>query len=171
MREIAENGLRAPTAQIARRAAIATGTLFTYFATKEELLNQLYLALKQDVSDCITANFPDDGDLESRLRHIWLRYSAWALAHPEKRKVTSQLTVSDVITPETRERSLANLTKVDATFRELNRSAALRSLPPEFAGSLMTAFQQTVIEQVEKHPARREKLVLKAFELYWRAVR
>jgi len=34
--EIAEAGLGAPTAKIARRAGVAAGTLFTYFATKEE---------------------------------------------------------------------------------------------------------------------------------------
>ena len=33
--EIAETGLGAPTAKIAKRAGIAEGTLFTYFATKK----------------------------------------------------------------------------------------------------------------------------------------
>ena len=41
MHEIAEVGLGAPTAKIARRAGVAAGTLFTYFANKEELLNEL----------------------------------------------------------------------------------------------------------------------------------
>ena len=39
--EIAEVGLGAPTAKIAGRAGVAAGTLFTYFANKEELLNEL----------------------------------------------------------------------------------------------------------------------------------
>ena len=43
--EIAKVGLGAPTAKIARRAGVAAGTLFTYFANKEELLNELYLEL------------------------------------------------------------------------------------------------------------------------------
>jgi AcrR family transcriptional regulator len=37
VREIAELGLSASTAKIARRAGLATGTLFTYFANKEKL--------------------------------------------------------------------------------------------------------------------------------------
>ncbi|HYS81455.1 MAG TPA: helix-turn-helix domain-containing protein, partial [Anaeromyxobacteraceae bacterium] len=43
---IAELGVSAPTARIAQVAGVAEGTLFTYFRTKDELLNELYLALK-----------------------------------------------------------------------------------------------------------------------------
>ena len=46
IRLFAEEGLNAPTARIARTAGVAEGTLFTYFASKDELLNQLYLELK-----------------------------------------------------------------------------------------------------------------------------
>jgi AcrR family transcriptional regulator len=49
VREIAEAGLGAPTAKIARRAGLAAGTLFTYFANKEKLLNELYFELKIEV--------------------------------------------------------------------------------------------------------------------------
>ena len=69
--EIAEVGLGAPTAKIARRAGVAAGTLFTYFANKEELLNQLYLELKGEVYTRLNANFPHQGSLERRARHIW----------------------------------------------------------------------------------------------------
>ena len=37
------------TAKIARRAGVAAGTLFTYFANKEELLNELYVELMGEV--------------------------------------------------------------------------------------------------------------------------
>lgn len=43
------SGPAAPTAKIRRRAGVAAGTLFTYFANKEELLNELYLELKDAV--------------------------------------------------------------------------------------------------------------------------
>jgi AcrR family transcriptional regulator len=44
--EIARARLGAPTAKIARRAGLAAGTLFTYFADKEELPSELYLELR-----------------------------------------------------------------------------------------------------------------------------
>ena len=44
----AQSGIAASTALIARNAGVAEGTLFRYFATKDDLLNALYLHLKQD---------------------------------------------------------------------------------------------------------------------------
>ncbi|ENJ5639976.1 TetR/AcrR family transcriptional regulator [Salmonella enterica subsp. enterica serovar Newport] len=46
---IAQSGIAASTAVIARNAGVAEGTLFRYFATKDELINTLYLHLKQDL--------------------------------------------------------------------------------------------------------------------------
>jgi AcrR family transcriptional regulator len=71
VREIAEVGLGAPTAKIARRAGLAAGTLFTYFANKEELLNELYLELKIEVYRRVNTNFPRRANLEQRARHVW----------------------------------------------------------------------------------------------------
>lgn len=39
----AQSGIAASTALIARNAGVAEGTLFRYFATKDDLLNALYL--------------------------------------------------------------------------------------------------------------------------------
>lgn len=46
---IAQTGIAASTAVIARNAGVAEGTLFRYFATKDDLLNALYLHLKSDL--------------------------------------------------------------------------------------------------------------------------
>jgi AcrR family transcriptional regulator len=70
VREIAEVGLGAPTAKIARRAGVAAGTLFTYFANKEKLLNELYLKLKTEVYRRVNTNFPRKANLERRARHV-----------------------------------------------------------------------------------------------------
>src|SRR5580704_18142861 len=45
-RIIVTQGLSAPTAGIAKEAGVANGSLFTYFETKTDLFNQLYLELK-----------------------------------------------------------------------------------------------------------------------------
>jgi AcrR family transcriptional regulator len=50
---VATLGLSAPTAKIAKGAGVAEGTLFTYFANKDELLNRLYQELKMDLRDAM----------------------------------------------------------------------------------------------------------------------
>src|SRR5258707_14619871 len=99
VREIAEAGLGAPTAKIARRAGLAAGTLFTYFANKEKLLNELYLELKIEVYRRVDSNFPRKANLERRARHVWPSLLGWAIEVPDKRKVLAQLKIADLITP------------------------------------------------------------------------
>jgi AcrR family transcriptional regulator len=169
--EIARSGLGAPTAQIARSAGVATGTLFTYFASKEQLLNELYFELKLEVYARVNANFPPSAGLERRARHVWSTFLHWAIDFPEKRKASVQLNVSDLITPETRARTAAERGAVDATLSELGARPALRGLPPGFAAAVMSAMQEATLDFVAKQPKQREQLIERAFQVFWRALR
>jgi AcrR family transcriptional regulator len=169
--EIAEVGLGAPTAKIARRAGVASGTLFLYFANKEELLKELYVELKGEVYARINTNFPHNGSLERRARHIWAKTLDWGIEFPEKRKASTQLNVSDLITPETRARTAGERSAVDATFSELGSCGPLRGLPAGFAGATMSAMQEATMDFIAKRPSRRKELMEQAFQVLWRALR
>ena len=170
-REIAQAGLGAPTAKIASRAGVAAGTLFTYFPTKEQLLNELYLELKAEAYARLNDKFPGKGSLERRARHLWSSYLDWAIQFPEKRKVSVQLNVSDVITPATRAKTAAAAGAVCQTFSDLDRRAALRGLPAGFAAATMMALQEATMEFVARQPLRRKQLIARGFQAFWRALR
>src|SRR5271157_2412422 len=94
LRVFAERGIAsAPTSAISRAAGVAEGTLFTYFKTKDELMNELYLELRQEFSRHLP-EFPHSGDAETRLRYIWDKYLDLGMAQPEQLKVLAQLRVS-----------------------------------------------------------------------------
>ena len=101
-RVIATQGLSAPTMGIAKEAGIANGSLFTYFETKSELFNQLYLELKQEMASVAMKDFPVEAELREQFFHIWRNWGNWAVRFPEKRKALAQLAVSGEITQGTR---------------------------------------------------------------------
>jgi AcrR family transcriptional regulator len=169
--EIAAVGLGAPTAKIAMRAGVAAGTLFTYFANKEELLNELYVELKGEVYARINADFPHKGSLERRARHLWSSVLGWAIEFPEKRRVSMQLNVSDLITAETRARTAAERGTIEDTLSELATRGVLRGLPAGFAAATMSAMQEATMEFIAKQPKQRKALIERAFQVFWRAVR
>lgn len=169
--EIAETGLGAATAKIAQRAGIASGTLFTYFASKEDLFNELYLELKSEVYARMTAGFPQKGSLERRARHIWLCFCQWALDCPKKRKAVLQLGVSDIILPKTRATAAeAGRSTIAPTMAELDKRAKQRGLPEGFAAAVVSAMQESVTELIAKYPRKREDLIERTFEALWRAI-
>ncbi|EAM2539296.1 TetR/AcrR family transcriptional regulator [Salmonella enterica] len=68
---IAQSGIAASasTAVIARNAGVAEGTLFRYFATKDELINTLYLHLKQDLCQSMIMEL-DRSITDAKIRNI-----------------------------------------------------------------------------------------------------
>ena len=70
-RVIVKQGLGAPTALIAREAGVANGSLFTYFETKAELFNQLYLELKTQMASAALEGLPADAELRAQFACVW----------------------------------------------------------------------------------------------------
>jgi AcrR family transcriptional regulator len=171
VQEIAESGLGASTAKIAARAGIAAGSLFTYFPNKETLLNELYLQLKSEVYDKVNVEFPQKASLRQRVWHVWVNYLDWAIDSPERRKVSVQLHVSDVLTRETRARSIAERRAITTSLSELDERAVALGLPAGFASATMSSMQEVTREFIVKQPRNRKALIEQAFEVYWRAFR
>ncbi len=102
----AQSGIAASTAVIARNAGVAEGTLFRYFATKDDLINELYLFLKQDLCQSMMANLDRSvTDAKSMTHYIWNSYISWGLNHTCGHRTIRQLAVSEKISKETEQQA------------------------------------------------------------------
>jgi AcrR family transcriptional regulator len=167
---VAALGVSAPTAQIAKGAGVAEGTLFTYFANKDELLSQLYLELKTDLGYAIMAGFPSGGSLIDRCRHFWDRYIGWGSANPLKRRAMRQLAVSDRITEETRKLAGNAFGEVSDMMHECAAGGAMRRQPPAFVSAIMSAIADTTMEFIAREPAQAKRYTKAGFDAFWKAV-
>jgi AcrR family transcriptional regulator len=168
VREIAEAGLGASTAKIAKGAGLAEGTMFTYFSSKDDLLNELYIEVKTDAYRRMHAGFPHTAGLRERARHIWIAYLRWAMEKPDERRVSVLLNLSAVVSAATRERIRVERETVARTMDELGGRGAFKDLPSGFASSAMAAMQEAVMEMAARRPRERAKLVEQAFDAFWR---
>src|ERR1700724_1343493 len=135
-RLFAERGLAAaPTSEISKLAGVAEGTLFTYFGTKDELINSLYRELKLELADAMMSDFPRKKNVRTRLRHVWDRYVNWGIANPRQRKVLAQLQVSEALTKESREAAGAPFVEFQAMIRDAIEQRVFRNdVPVELIG-------------------------------------
>src|SRR5271165_7041792 len=94
LRICAERGIGgAPTSAISKAAGIAEGSLFTYFKTKDDLLDELYASLRREFSRHLP-DFPHGEDTRTRLKYIWDKFLKLGAEHPEQLKVLAQLRAS-----------------------------------------------------------------------------
>lgn len=169
-RVIAAQGLSATTAAIAKEAGVSNGTLFVYFATKPDLLNQLYISLKQEIAAVSTLDLPADGTAHDQARHMWMRQLQWATAHPDKRQALVLLTLSDDVTPESHRTAQRAFAEIRRVLEQSRDAGAMCGVSLEFVAALMTSVADTTINFMRDDPANAETYCEEGFEAFWRMV-
>src|ERR1700723_317316 len=142
---IVTQGLRAPTAGIAKEAGVANGSLFTYFETKTDLFNQLYLELKIEMASAATKNLPSRAEPREQLWNLWQHWMGWAVSYPEKRRALAQLGVSDDITPETRAAGHKTMAGVARSLEQIRASGPRRGVPMGFVVAIINSVAEATI--------------------------
>ena len=167
---VAMLGVSAPTAKIAKGAGVAEGTLFTYFANKDELLNRLYLELKMDLRDAMMAGYPAGKSLIERMRHVWVRYVGWGSANPSKRKAVRQLAVSDRITEESKKLVGDAFGEINDMMLECAAGGVMRRQTPSFVSAIMSAIADTTMYFIAREPAQAKRYTKGGFDAFWKGV-
>ncbi len=67
---------------IAARAGVGTGTIYRYFASKEELVNVLYRVWKTRLAAMLLDEFPEDAPPREQFRAFWRRTARFADVYP-----------------------------------------------------------------------------------------
>lgn len=79
---VEQTGLSGLTmAAIAREAGLATGTLYVYFKSKDELLTALYEQAKTETSASLMAGDDPGAPFRSRFRRLWANWLDHRLTH------------------------------------------------------------------------------------------
>jgi AcrR family transcriptional regulator len=169
-RVIAAQGLSAPTAMIAKEAAVSNGSLFTYFDTKADLLNQLYLELKTDMGTVALGGLPAGGDVREQMLHMWSRWLHWATTYPQKRRALAQLEVSDEITAPTHQAASQALTGIAAILERSRENGPMRDAPLAFVVGLANALADTTIDFIIRDQANADSHGRTGFDALWRMI-
>jgi AcrR family transcriptional regulator len=171
-RLFAERGLTAaPTSEISKQARVAEGTLFTYFKTKDDLINALYRELKLELADAMMSGFPRKKNVRIRLRHVWDRYLDWGIENPRQRKVLAQLQVSEVLTKESTDAGTAPFVEFQNMIRDAIDQRLLRNdLPTEFISKSLTALVEATIDLTASNRSKGKQYRDSGFQMFWSGI-
>lgn len=159
-----------PTSAISKAAGVAEGTLFTYFATRDALINELYRALKLELAEVMLGSLPKSTTARSRFEHAWNGYVRWGVAHPDKYKVMRQLGVSENVSEESRAFGEAALSELQRRVKESIKLKQIRDYPVEFIGALFGSLAETTMGFVANAKRSRTDYCAAGFETFWRGI-
>ena len=154
---IAAQGLSAPTAVIAREAGVSNGSLFTYFETKADLFNQLYLELKTGMAAASLEGLPVKAPLREQLSCMWSNWMRWTTSNPDKRRALAMLGVSDEIAQETRAASHQAMAEVAAMLERARARGPMRDAPIGFVVALMNSLAEATMDFMVNDPANADE--------------
>jgi AcrR family transcriptional regulator len=151
-RVIAAQGLSAPTAVIAREAGVANGSLFTYFETKADLFNRLYLDLKTGMATASLDGLDAQAPLRDQLFRMWSNWMRWATSNPGNRRALALLDACDDITPQTRAAGHRAMAEVADMLGRARARGPMRDAPLAFVVAIMNSMADATTDYMVSDP-------------------
>ena len=168
-RVFAERGLGAPTAAITSAAGVAEGSLFTYFKTKDELVNALYREIKLELADAMMSGFPRKRTVRHRLEHVWNHYVDWGVANIDQQKVIKQIQVWGGLTGESKKAGLAPFAEMERMAEDAVTQRIFMDVPQPFIAAALSALEMTM-ESMRREPEKAELYRVAGFEMLWQGI-
>ncbi len=170
---VRERGLAGITmSEIARAAKIATGTLYIYFESKENLINELFTQCRKSSVDIYFTGYDTSKSFKVGLRTIWFNLLEFRIHYFEKAVFMDQCYHSPYITETTKE-----LTKkmLQPLYKLVERGKDEKQLK-NMDAFLLLIFMVSGINEYVKHSVYSEKKITKSsmedlFVLIWDGIK
>jgi AcrR family transcriptional regulator len=164
---------KTPTSQIAKEAGVATGTLFHYFATKDELINGLYLRCKDTMLETVLQGVEDMKDYKGQIRIIYKNLLKGAVACSEEFLFFQQFSHSAVILDSTKKQGIE---KFNVIYEFINRGiedGIIKNVDIEFITQCVMGIISSSSLYLMTRPKLLEDSVFmeQAFSLVWDAIK
>jgi AcrR family transcriptional regulator len=162
----AERGIsNSPTSAISKAAGVAEGSLFIYFHSKDELMNELYRELRSEF-DREFEEFPYKADAKTRVRFAWDRFINLAMEEPIRLTVLRQLRSSGRLFKDAETPGIAILEMLH-TVKEAVQGGSFQNAPAEFLILLLRAHAEATVEYILAHPEQEAVSREVGFGLVW----
>lgn len=134
---IAEKGFHGTSmSEVAKKAKVAVGTIYHYFPSKEELINELYLNLQDDLERQIHRGYEAGNPMMETLRRVWFNWIAFNVDHPEEFAFMEQYASSPFILSIVAECKNPQTTGLLPLLKDALETGFFKDLPPELLVAL-----------------------------------
>jgi len=157
------------TAEIAREAGIAAGTLFLYFQTKLDLINELVLSISKQQADVINSLLDPTLSVRDTFFTIWSGSIRWLLENMDAYRYSQQIRDSGLISEEVAMESGKFFSYYYEAIQKGLNEGCIKPYPIDLIGSFLYQDIIAVMSYIrmQSDPARIEASIQQSFELFW----
>jgi AcrR family transcriptional regulator len=155
------------TASISKNAGVATGTLFTYFDSKLDLINQLYLATKREFFEALSSLMNIKIINEETAMEVWKASVLWGVSNPTKMKFIIQYSSSPYISKLTWEGIDEEMETMGQIFVNSVKEGTIKDLPVDYLSYVTTSHIYATVSYMITNGINDEIFVEKMFPTMW----
>ncbi len=157
------------TAEIAKVAGTASGTLFLYFPTKLDLIHELVLTITIAQSEFIKSLLDPSLSVRETFYTIWDGSVRWFLDHMDAYRFAQQVRDSNLIADAVVAETGTHFTFYYETIRRGHEEGSIKPYPIDLIGGFL--FQEVVamMEYIrrEADATTRDTSIEQGFDLFW----
>lgn len=161
------------TAEIAREAGMAAGTLFLYFPTKQALLDALVIEIAKGQTENITALLSPDLSARESFYVIWSSSLRWFIAHLPDYQYVQQVRDTGMISADVTKETEKIFAFYYAAIQKGLAEGSIQPYPPELIGGFL--YQDIVavmnIIRMQPDPAHENQWIDQGFEIFWNGIK
>jgi AcrR family transcriptional regulator len=161
------------TAAIAKEAGTAAGTLFLYFPTKQDLINELVLQISKDQSSYMQTLLDPSLPVRDTFFTIWQGSIHWFLEHRDAYEYVRQVRDTGMVDEAiVQESGKAFVYFYHAIQRGLNEGV-LKPYPRELIGAFLYQDIVAVMDllSTQSRPKKQKELIQAGFDIFWDGIR
>ncbi len=162
-----------PTSLISKEAGVATGTLFFYFRTKEELIDTLYRRTKSEAAQAMCRGLDQEKTPKAKLRRLGFNAVAWGIGNPAKIKFMEQFAHSPFVSTNAQEEGMSQFLFLQDLVQEGIREGVIRDADPPLLFCMMASSLSGLIARASAtdDPAEREAVIEKGLDIVWNGLK
>ena len=162
----------ASMAKVAKMANVSPATIYLFFESKQELVNQLYLDVKGSFAEAAFREQKSDDEVKKSFEKIWIAMAAFKLEHKEEASFLSQCDNTPMIDEETRQEGLKYLSPLFDLWSKGIKEGTIKDISPY----LLYAFSIYPMAFLMNMDNRAlcplgENVLKKAFQVAWDSIR
>ena len=166
----AVNGVQnTSTAEIARAAGTASGTLFLYFPTKQALIDELAILISREEAGHIYRQLDRSMKARDAFQTIWSGSVRWLLENEDAYQFSQQIRDSGLISAEAVQETGKNFLFYYETIQKGLAEGSLKPYPIDLIGGFL--YQGIVVVmnylRMQPDPVKQETIIQQGFEIFW----
>ncbi|MFC5269157.1 TetR/AcrR family transcriptional regulator [Adhaeribacter terreus] len=168
-----ENGFQnTSTANISKEAGVATGTLFLYFKSKDELINALYKEAKTELAAYFQQDLEAETTIENKLQHFWQKAIDWALDNPYHFRFFNMYSNSPFISNLTKEEAASTFQFTQDLVEEAIKAGSIEPINCNLFINLFSGQLNATVGFLTQNLnlENRQEIIDQAFAIFWKGI-